>query len=210
MKGYLTDKLDYYSGNYSTYFLKALVAREGGTSSHINLLTYLLNSSFTSSKGNYSDLRPLSSLLHLLTPKACIFLSFYLQIEEELTKESIKDKYQVSVISPYDLLVLNSSVSGSSVGNRISSLLKGPASPSMGKELSNLLSISYKAPDSPYLGTRLEEIYKLLLLGSDEVAILNDLLCTRDKSKSLSYIATSWGYAANTIYELKGILYDWN
>jgi hypothetical protein len=210
MKGYLIDKLDYYSGRYNQYFLKALVAREGGSNSHIDLLTYLFNYSFSNPQGNYSDLRPLSSLLHLLPSKACIFLSFYLQLEERLIGMSVIDRYAVQVMSPFHVLQLNSAVLDTSIGNRITSLLKEDATEIMGYELANLLGLSYQMPKSPYLSTRLESIYNLLDLDPRDIELLNNLFCTRDRSKTLTYLSNNWGYGANTLYELKGLLYEWN
>jgi hypothetical protein len=209
MKGYINHKLDYYSGNYNFYFLKALVAREGGTQSHIDLLIYLFNYSFYSPLGAYVDLRVISSLLHLLPSKACIFLSYYLQLEEERLGQSLDSSYQIRVSSPIEVLLLNSSIQANTVGNRITALLGGKANKQMGIDLSKLLGIKYEEPNSAYLNERIEQVVDLVRLEELDKSILMELLCNRDRYKALSYICNGWSYSQPAIEELRGLLYEW-
>lgn len=209
MKGYIEDKLDYYRGDTQLYFLKALIAREGASTAKYNIIHYLFSSSFIKEDTLYADLRPITSLLHLLPMKVSIYLSFLLQYEEELLGDRLDSSYVKEVWSPIRVLSLTTDLCGRTIGNRISSILNGRARIDMHRELSKILDIDYKVNREGPTNTRLEGAFSSLGLSEKEQSILNDLVCFRDKSHALDILTADWGFSQHSIYELRGLLNDW-
>jgi hypothetical protein len=209
MKGHLEDKLDYYRGDTQTYFLKALIAREGASLDKYNIIKYLFSSSYIKEGSTYVDLRCVSCLLHLLPMRLSIYLSFLLQYEEELLSDRLDESYIKEVWAPIKVLELSSNLCNRSIGNRISSILTSRARLDMHRELALLLDIDYVPNRIGHVNSRLEEAFISLGISEREQVILMELVCFRNKSKALDLLTADWQFSQHSIYELRGMLNDW-
>lgn len=141
MSGYLIDKSDYYKGNYTQFGVNQVVAKAGGSQSHINLFNFILTPSFSTvsilnnkpgKAGIFFDNRAVQSMLFLFEPRVQLLFSVLLYREDIKIKEGLQGlegtyyNVQYNIPSIGEVLNLSKSITKINFGSNILNALDNP------------------------------------------------------------------------------------
>lgn len=230
MTAYLKDHSLYYRGENITYSLQREVASASGSIAEYALLSHLLSNSIVfTKKGSrpiyIKDQVPASCCLFLFPPQIQAILSILFSTWEGWSAESLYSKYpsyeqELRLLSPYQILKLNTDVLRLPISSTVTSILSNQLDYSSIQILDALFSFDLDILKPTY--TINNTIQSEFLVEQVVQSILDhynynntftedflDIVRNGDRMKSLYYICASLGYTTKTIKGLAGLLELW-
>lgn len=230
MSGILTNKSEYFKGQYTSFGLKQAVAKAGGDVHHLELFNLLINPSFsaidkeTNKKTILFDCRAPQSMLFLLPPKLQIPIIILLYKEELAIKEGFVDDpygyYTVStnILHPTKVLQISQGVTKTPFGKNFINLLnslsdKSSINRNTEQKLKFLLCIKnqdrlfdYKDRD---IRIKIDRIANIINVDSPYLSVFKEITAMNNRIQAAAVVAQSLGYTQACIQSIVTTIERW-
>ncbi len=230
MTAYLKDHSLYYRGENITYSLQKEIASASGNIAEYNLLSHLLSNSVVFTKKDAKnvyilDQVPASCCLFLLPPQIQAILSILFSTWEEWSAETLYPKYssytqELNLLSPYQILKLNTDVLRLPISPTIAGMLSNKLDYSNTQILDALFSFDLDILKPTYtLSNSIQSEFRAVDIVQSIFDHYNynntfttdfvDIVKNGDRLKSLYYICASLNYPTKVTRGLVALLELW-